>query len=355
MTTIRELAFIETLTQRFKRSPLQLNSLQEADAEIVRLDPSGSTCLAITTDTIAEEISSGLYDDPFLIGWMTVMASMSDLAAVGATPIGILISETLPANLPAEWLSELQQGIAQACDACSSFVLGGDTNSGPQLILSGCAVGTTSQDRLLTRSGAQPGDRLYSTGFLGLGNAFALEQFVKSRRSPDESIMYQPHARLTEGRTVAGLASCCMDTSDGALSTLDQLMRVNHVGFEIGPEPKALLHPAARVAAELSGLPSWLFLAGQHGEFELLFTISPRDEARLLAAAERSQWLPMLVGTAISSEEIRLTLHGSQVALDTGALRNLAGVCGSDVESYIRELCCIDAQYEKGVLNHVYA
>ena len=354
-TPIAEVKLIEQLTQHFRRSPLQLNRLQEADAEIIRLDPRGSVCLAATTDSIVEEIASGLYDDPYLIGWMTVMANMSDLAAVGAIPLGMLVSETLPDDIPQEWLAELQRGIEKACEACGSFVLGGDTNSGSHLLLTGCAFGTTSRERFLSRSGAHPGDRLYATGFLGVGNAYALERFMSCRHSLEETVSYQPYARLREGQSIAGIASACMDSSDGLLTTLDQLMRVNRVGFEIEPDIESILHPQARIAAESALLPPWLLLAGQHGEFELLFTVSQENELRMLEAADRSNWQPFLLGRAIRHEEIRLPLYGSQTAVDTARIRNLAVTCGTDIELYIHELCLIDSHCKKGAIEYVYS
>ena len=72
--TVSEIRMIEILTKQFRRSPLQINRLQEADAEIVRFGDAGADYLAATTDSIAEEITAGLYTDPYLIGWMTVAA-----------------------------------------------------------------------------------------------------------------------------------------------------------------------------------------------------------------------------------------------------------------------------------------
>src|SRR5512141_3471353 len=96
---ILENQMIERLARSFRRSPGQVNRLNESDAEIVRLGTS-DTRIAVTTDSIVEEIASGLYDDPRMIGWMAAMANFSDLAAVGATPLGLLVAETLPADLP---------------------------------------------------------------------------------------------------------------------------------------------------------------------------------------------------------------------------------------------------------------
>ena len=352
-TTILENSRIEKLTRQFSRSPLQLNNLQGADAEIIRLDPRGTVCIAATTDSIVEEIASGLYHNPYLIGWMTVMANMSDLAAVGAIPLGILISEVIPSDIPPELLSELQRGIQKACEACGSFVLGGDTNSGSQLLLTGCAFGTTSRDRLLSRVGAQPGDQLYSTGNLGIGNAFALQHLQHPRIAPDDVVPYQPFARLREGQSIAGVASSCMDTSDGVIATLDQLMRINHVGIDFRTEIQSCLHPQARLAASSAGIPPWYLLAGQHGEFELLFTVSRENELELLDIANGSDWKPLRLGVVIAEEEIRIPLYGRQAVLDTGKIRNLAFECGSDVRRYIQELSLIDNKCKEGALNHV--
>ena len=88
---IIENKIINDLTKSFHRSPKQLNKVHETDAEIIRLENSPND-LAITIDTISEEIKTGLYSDPYQIGWMSVMVNMSDLTAVGASTIGIVIS-----------------------------------------------------------------------------------------------------------------------------------------------------------------------------------------------------------------------------------------------------------------------
>jgi len=105
LNEILENKIINNLIAGFERSPNQLNHPHESDAEIIQL---GNIKLAITTDSISEEISTGLYDDPYLIGWMIVTVNISDLAAVGAIPIGILISEIIPDILVkgADWAVE---------------------------------------------------------------------------------------------------------------------------------------------------------------------------------------------------------------------------------------------------------
>ena len=122
LNSILENKLVNKLIESFERSPMQLNKPHESDAEIIELND--NTKLAITTDSISEEISTGLYDDPYFIGWMIVTVNMSDLAAVGASPLGILISEIIPKNFSDEKVTELQRGISDACKAYNTFVLG---------------------------------------------------------------------------------------------------------------------------------------------------------------------------------------------------------------------------------------
>lgn len=145
---IIENKIINDLTKSFLRSPMQLNKVHETDAEIIELENSPFN-LAITIDTISEEIKTGLYSDPYQIGWMSVMVNMSDLAAVGASPLGIVISQILPKDISDDFLSKLQKGINDACIKCGTFVLGGDTNFGDELIISGCAIGTVEKGKYL--------------------------------------------------------------------------------------------------------------------------------------------------------------------------------------------------------------
>ena len=109
-----EIDFISKIAEKFRRSPLQRNKIHQTDAEIIDLNNGFGKYLAVTTDTISEEIKFGLYDDPFLIGWMTVMVNMSDIAAVGAVPIGILISESFTSEMDQEYIAKIQEGIEAA-------------------------------------------------------------------------------------------------------------------------------------------------------------------------------------------------------------------------------------------------
>ncbi|MBI5366298.1 MAG: thiamine-monophosphate kinase, partial [Planctomycetes bacterium] len=234
--------------------------------------------LAVTTDTVAEEIAAGLYADPYQAGWVAAMGSLSDLAAVGAGAIGIMVAETIPTDYPAGIIDRLQAGIADGCASAGTWVLGGDTNVGPLLSITATAIGLVADGRLMTRRGVEPGDSLFSSGRLGRGNGFALAALGGGRDTPFPG-GYFPRARLREGALLRGHASACMDTSDGFFATLGQLGSINGVGFDIAPGWEEAIDTASRTVVRRLGLPPWFLLAGCHGEFELLFTVRPGRQA----------------------------------------------------------------------------
>jgi thiamine-monophosphate kinase len=342
---VRENELINSLAKKFPRSPLQVNLLHGSDSEILRIPGAGGQMLAATIDTIAEEIRTGLYEDPWLIGWMTVMVNMSDLAAVGATPLGILVSEILPADLPGERREMLQRGILDACSTCGTFVLGGDTNIGSPLTAGACALGLLPEGTALSRTQCAEGDLLYASGRVGDGNAFAASRLIAN---PPLPCTYRPVARLREGSLVRRFASCCMDSSDGVLATLDQLMRLNGRGFSLGDRWGAALSvSSARISNEL-GIPPWIFLAGEHGEFELIFTVPPSRERAFLREAAGIGWTPVRLGEVALTPEIRMVLYDTDVAIDTAELRNLGSTSPGSVEKYMKSLLEIDFRLRQG-------
>ena len=339
LNEILENKVINNLISDFKRSPDQLNKPHESDAEIILLND--NTKLAVTTDSISEEISTGLYDDPYLIGWMIVTVNMSDLAAVGAKPVGILISEIIPKTFSEEKIKELQKGISDACNAYDTFVLGGDTNEGENLILTGTAIGIIKNEMPLTRVGCKPGDILYSTGKLGSGNAYAISKLISKKNSFSE---YKPVAQIKNGKMIGNYASCCMDTSDGLISTLDQLMRMNNVGFELKEDLENVIDEIALKYTKNNHIPSWLLFAGQHGEFELIFTIPQKLNEAFRSESSKIGFNPIELGKVINEKEVIILLYGKMIPIDTAFIRNLPAETKGDINHYLEMLLEYDSQ-----------
>lgn len=375
---IIENKIINDLTKSFSRSPQQLNKLHETDAEIIELENSPYD-LAITIDTISEEIKTGLYSDPYQIGWMSVMVNVSDLAAVGSSPLGIVISQILPKDISDDFLSKLQNGINDACKKCGTFVFGGDTNFGDELIITGCAIGTVMKGKYLKRVECKAGDKIYVTGKVGNGNAYAAQKLLfnnsklsfrtsvrernlkadKSDRflpsvemtdkNENDNLRYFPSAKLEWKNILNKYSSSCIDTSDGVLSSLDQLMRLNNVGFKLRNDWEESLDQSSKQLFNNYNLPLWLLLSGEHGEFELLFSIPAERKIDFLKEAHLSNLKPICLATAIENENIRINLYDKEQILDTEKIRNLAFEKDFSPSKYLQKLMEIDEEL-KGIV-----
>ncbi len=329
---LEENNFLRNLSKKFRRSPLELNGFLESDAELVRL-PDGSI-LALTTDSIVEEIATGLYADPALIGWMTVVVNLSDIAAVGAEPLGVLLSQNIPPHFPPEQLEALQSGIAEACEAFGVYALGGDTNQSATLEMGGTAAGLIKSGPIISRRGAKPGDLLYVSGKMGLGSAFAFSVLMRGTAE----VPYKPVPKLKEGELVRQFGSSCMDTSDGLFSAISNLMEINGIGFKINSPFSEITHLAAAQMAMASSMPGWFFLAGPHGEFELLFTISPEKEAAFLQGANLMNWHPLRIGIATEQQNCILDIEAGRWDLEPFQIANLFTEAGGEPKAFLSAL-----------------
>jgi thiamine-monophosphate kinase len=178
------------------------------------------------------------------------------------------------------------------------------------------------------------GDRLFASGPLGLGGALAASVLFDLPPSLFAEGDYRPPARLAEGRLLRGIASACMDTSDGLLATLDQLVRLNGVRIRVAQPLERLLHPRAEAVRQALELPPFPFLAGHHGEFELVFSVPPADLERLREAAAGIGWTPLEIGRVEEGESLNL----GDRWVDGARLRNLLDDVGGDLEAYLQGL-----------------
>lgn len=315
------------------RHPGQLNGVHESDAELVPL-PGGQGLLALTVDTIAEEIALGFYREPETMGWMGATACLSDLAAVGATPLGLVVSVSLPRHGAEAFQEGVARGIEAACRASGTFVLGGDTNIADAPTITGCAAGLVAPERVMCRKGAAPGQLVCTTGRLGAGAAAAARAVLGLPESLYAERDYRPRPRTAAGQAIAGFATAAMDTSDGLIATLDQLTRLNSVGFDIEAPLFELLEPKAQRLCRTLSVPPLAMLGCHHGEFELVFTVPPPAFDALAEAALAAGVEVIVAGRTIPEPEVRIA--GCRV--DSARLRNLADDAGSDPRRYLGEL-----------------
>lgn len=337
MKEIFENINIDAWIQHFLRSKKQLNKPHETDAELIEIPGLQDHYLAVTIDTVAEEITMGLYQDPYTMGWVTIMASMSDLAAVGAEPLGMVISTSVSSSQNQKFSSGIAQGIEDACRNLEVFILGGDTNITPITSLTCCAFGLVPREKVITRLGCKPGEDIYITGYVGMGNALGLVRLTKLPSEYFPEKIYRPAARIKEGLIIRKYASCCMDTSDGLLTTLDQLMRLNGLGFIIDCHWEEILAPKVLDLCRKTKTPPWLMLAGPHGEFELVFTSEPN-----MANDTHENKNFIKIGKVQQTPTLSLILpSGSNINIDMAPIRNLLQTVRGDLEQYVKEFRAI--------------
>ena len=325
----KELEAIRSFAASFYRHPKQINNLLEADAEILNIDLGQEDLLVVKTDGIFEEINEGLYSDPHMIGWMGVTVTLSDIAAVNAVPIGILLSVVIPKSAKEEWVMNFKKGINDACVAYNIHVLGGDTNYGEVCSVNTTAIAVSKNRQPLLRTGMMAGDLLYATSCLGSGNAFAYSKLFDG-----SEISYHPVARLKESVYLNAFASSCMDTSDGLFPALAVLSDLNKVGFSIEPDLHTLLDEQTKQVQKKGGLPSWMFLAGPHGDYELLFSIPQRNDHDFKMNCRMQDWEPLFLGRAIDEIVLNFNSEGLHINCPPAAIPNLFYEAKGNVQSY---------------------
>jgi thiamine-monophosphate kinase len=224
--------------------------------------------LVVCTDTLVEGVHFPVGTGPGAIGHKVLAVNLSDLAAMGAEPAWFLLALTLPSAAPA-WLEPFAQGMARLASAASIYPAGGDVAAGP---LNVCitALGLVDKGRALTRSGAAAGDLVVVSGRPGAA-AHALAA-LQSGRVPDErdlAALEFPQPRLALGLALRGLATACIDLSDGLLADLGHVLEASGVGAEL-----ELRHlPCAESMASLPETGRWRLQLAGGDDYELCFTL----------------------------------------------------------------------------------
>lgn len=277
------------------------------------LVPLNGGFLALSTDVSVDEVH---FRRKWLtlneIGWRAAAGSLSDLAAVGADPAGLLVALTVPVTMGEGDIVALMDGVGAAASASRAQVLGGDLSSGATLQLAVTVVGSTA--RWLGRSGARAGDGLWVTGQLGGARAALLAW--QSGGEPDAGARLafaHPTPRLETGRWLAAAgAHAMLDISDGLGGDAAHLAASSAVGLEVDLASLPVHHsvPSADVREAL-------LLAAQGGEDYELLAAMPRDFGEAEAAGcEAATGVSLTrIGRVVEGEGARFMLDHAPVTL----------------------------------------
>ena len=262
--------------------------------------------LAITTDTMVENVHFFAGTDPELLGHKLLAVNLSDLAAMGAKPVSVTLALTLP-EVDETWLTAFARGLLSLAECYSVDLIGGDTTSGP-LTLTVQAMGLVPKGQALMRSAARPGDFIYMTGCLGdAGLGLKIKQGYRCTDSDAALTRFnRPEPQIEAGQALIGIANACIDLSDGLAGDLGHILEQSRVGacldWDALPLSKAVL-------AYINDTGDWSMPLTAGDDYELCFTVSPEQAGQLSIPATK-------IGIIDSQPGLRLNKSGTITPLE---------------------------------------
>lgn len=323
ISTLTERALIARIHARVPPAPDWVSLGIGDDAAV--LVPERGCHDVVTTDALVEDVHfRRAWSTPQDIGHKALAVTVSDLAAMGATPRGVLLSLALPADLPLPDFDGLADGFLALASTMRVPLVGGNITRSPgPLVLDVTAIGSVRPRRLLTRAGARPGDRIFVTGALGAAAAgLAMLQANAPAADGDgaaecRSAYQRPTTQLRTGIIVANnrVATACMDLSDGLADAVRQVADASGCGADIDAA-SVPVHVGARAWAAAHATDPVAFAVAGGEDYELLFTVPPRRRRRFLTAIRQSGNVPVTdIGVCTKAPSVSLVRDGERTPL----------------------------------------
>lgn len=276
---MKELEFVNYLTRRFKVKRPVVTGIGD---DCAVLEYTRGKYMLLTTDMLIEGVHFESSAAPFAIGWKAMAVNISDIAAMGGVPRYALVSAGVPKKKNIKFLKKITEGIEALCRKFDISVIGGDTNRADKIVLSITLMGEVEKKRLVTRSGARPGDLLFVTGNLGCGRARHLSFMPRQRE-----------ARILGNFKISSM----IDLSDGLATDLNRLARASSVG--------ARVHK--RLIPVCGAQGSFKEMISRGEDFELLFTASPGEAKKIIRRMRRKMDLAVTrIGEITRARGVRI-------------------------------------------------
>lgn len=276
----------------------------------------GEDYLLITTDMINARTHVPSKAKPYQIGWHIIAINLSDIAAKGGHPLGLLVALGLPDDYPTESLDEMIKGMKACAKEFETEIIGGDTKHNEILTLCGTAIGKVPKPEVMRRNGAKAGDVVAVTGELGKAAAgyHALNHYLDSEKGV--KALLEPWPRIREGRILAksGGVSSCIDISDGLAASIHQLSSMSDLAFHIEHERIPMAKEARKISQavgmELDGLSIYY-----GGDYELLVTLKEELFNEIKKSIENMGTSLTYIGKVVKGKNNVLIKHGKEEIL----------------------------------------
>lgn len=319
-----EFQLITHLRRRFGQIPLSVVRGIGDDAAV--FTPKKGRQIVLTTDLLVEgvhfDLKTASLED---VGYKSAVANLSDIAAMGASPAYALVCLAIPSTLSHADIDRFYRGFMMASRRHGVHLIGGDTSASQHdVFINVTLVGHVATGSALMRQGARVGDLVYVTGTLGdsLAGLTLLSDRKKSLRSSTRDRLmrrhFRPTPRLTLGHTLSAhrLATSAIDVSDGLSGDIRHICLQSQVGVELDARTLPLSSELRTYARSYARNPIDLALQGGE-DYELLFTVSPRNRSKLIDRCGRIACRLSCIGV------IRPQTFGLRLRDETDRLRRL--------------------------------
>jgi thiamine-monophosphate kinase len=301
------------------------------------ITPAAGEMLAVSTDMLVEGRHFLPDVDPHALGHKALAVNLSDLAAMGAAPLGFTLAFALPKPREA-WLEAFSAGMFELADRYACELIGGDTTAGP-LNLCLTVFGSVRQDAALRRDAAQPGDDIWVSGTPGDARAglgvlraeWPQAQIGSADAAHFRHALEYPEPRIALGLALAGIARAALDISDGLAGDLKHILECSRVNASVDVDALPLSDALARLPRPLQ---LQCALAGGD-DYELCFTAAQAQREAVEAAAQQAGVRVTRIGTitspeaAAAAEASKTTESGMQAARSAQAWPAIAWHDGS--------------------------
>ena len=269
------------LIERFFKTPSNSRSLDSAirlgiGDDCALINPTSGDEIAVTSDMLVEGRHFIKGTNAEQLGHKALAVNLSDLAAMGAKPLGFMLSIALP-NVDPQWLEAFSRGLFSIADRFHCPLIGGDTTAGP-LAISITAFGSVPHGKAIRRSGAKIDDEIWVSGTVGDARLTLAALRHEINLDSDElqtieSRMHQPTPRIDLGLKLRDVAHAALDVSDGLLGDLQHILNQSQVDAEIILDelPKSSTLKKQSVAIQNQ------FAACGGDDYEICFT-APRSQ-----------------------------------------------------------------------------
>ena len=275
------------------------------DAAVLPTTP--GMLLVVTSDVLVDRVHfSDQTTPPKSVGWRSAAANLSDLAAMGASPLGITVGLGLPGEVLVSWVEDLYRGITDCLQKYGTVIVGGDLCRSPTITVAITAFGQVDPARVVRRATAQPGDAILVTGFHGSSRAglelllhpeLGQELSQDDRASLIQAHQY-PNPRLDLLPSLPQTRISGMDSSDGLADAIVQICRASGVGARLDRH-KIPIHSALKRWSPEKAM-NWALYGGE--DFELVLCL-PQDAAQILVEQIETA---ANIGTITSDSDIRV-------------------------------------------------